>query len=74
MKHIVIIATLALMGCAATNKQLELCYGRADGQYAIDLARQCPGAGECAEDARLEQEHWSAYESCLAADAERSGQ
>lgn len=69
MKAVIAIATLVLLGCAATSRQLELCYARADARFGIDSERLCPTNQpweSCTEATRLEAEHWTSYERCLA--------
>lgn len=69
MRPLLLIATLALLGCGATNKQLELCYARADVRFGVESERLCPTNqpwSQCTEAQRLEADHWQAYERCLA--------
>ena len=65
-----VLVDLALTsGCAATSRQLELCYARADARFGLDSERHCPARepwSECPDATRLEAEHWTAYEQCLA--------
>lgn len=72
MRLLSLTLLLAAIGCAATSKQLELCYGRADAQLVDGAARECPAGLEgCPDEPRLEREHWAAYEACLAQEESR---
>lgn len=74
VKHTILIIAFLLAGCATTSKQLELCYALADGRFALDSERVCPRDkpwAECTEAPRLEGDHWSAYETCLAEEEAR---